>query len=85
MQKVTTLLKPIKRTKLTSQRQLIIKDCLDRINAERQGTKYKPMTPRTLAIKLGHLTTEDIKFHHAQCCKVKNYGRLFFGLIKNRK
>lgn len=69
-------------SKITSERQLVLKDILEQINREREGTKWKPLSARGLAIKVSFLSTEDLKYHHYNCLKAKEYGRLFFGLIK---
>jgi len=37
--------------KIVNSRQLIIKDFTDKINSERKGTKYKPLSPKVVAIK----------------------------------
>ncbi len=29
------------------------------INVERQGTQYQPITPKAVAIKIGHINTKD--------------------------
>ena len=73
----------IVKSKITSERQSVIAEALKIINKEREGTKWKPMTGRGLAIKVSHLSTSDLKYHHYNCSKAKEYGRLFFGLLRN--
>ena len=68
--------------KIVNERQLIIKDFLDAINRERQGTKYKPLTAKFVAVKLGHLSTFDLKFFFKQCYDSKSFGKVFFGALK---
>jgi len=73
----------LKESKIVNERQLLIKDFLDKINAERIGTKYKPLTARAVAIKLSHLSSFDLKYFYKQCDSYKGeFGKCFFGALK---
>ena len=74
----------VEKSTITNERQLILSEILEKINAEREGTKWKPMTGRGLAIKTSFLSLSDLKYHHYNCLKAKEYGRLFFGLMKKK-
>ena len=70
-------------SKIVNERQLLIKDFLDKINAERKGTKYKPLSARAVAIKLSHLSEFDLKYFYKQCDSYKGeFGKCFFGALK---
>jgi len=72
-------------SKIVNERQLLIKDFLDKINAERKGTKYKQLTPRAVAIKLSHLSEFDLKYFYKQCDSYKeSFSKAFFGMLKNK-
>jgi len=72
-----------KETTITNERQLLIKDFLVKINAERKGTKYKPLSARAVAIKLSHLSEFDLKYFYKQCDSYKGeFGKCFFGALK---
>ncbi|HEC32773.1 MAG TPA: hypothetical protein ENI63_00755 [Candidatus Kaiserbacteria bacterium] len=55
------------------------------INKERVGTKYKKLTARGVAIKLGHIPTSDLYFFLKQCDNAKSFGKMFFGCLKYHK
>lgn len=69
--------------KITNSRQLIIKDFIDIINLERKGTKYKPLTARAIAIKLSHLSEQDLHFFYKKCSNAKSFSKCFWGCLKN--
>jgi len=57
----------------------------ERINAERLGTKFKPLTARVVALKVSHLTIQDLDYFWKQCDKADNFGKVFFGSLKVNK
>ena len=74
---------PLKKER-TSERAELIKKFLFSINAERKGTKYKPMTAQGVAIKLAHIPTEDLYFCLKSCQQAKSFGWCFFGMLKTK-
>jgi len=68
--------------KINSERAMLINDFLVEINKEREGTTYKPMTARGVAIKLGHIPTNELYYFYKVCFKSKSFGRTFFGALK---
>jgi hypothetical protein len=73
-----------KKPKITNERQTIIKEFVDAINRERIGTKFKPITARAVAIKLGMLKSNRELYEFLSECKdYKNrngsFGKRFFG------
>lgn len=77
-----------KKSTITSERQSIIKQFVDEINKERINTKWKPITARAVAIKLGTLKSNRELYEFLSECrdyKARNgsFGRRFFGdLVK---
>ncbi len=74
-------------SKIRSERAWIISQFLEEINRERIGTKYKPMTGRGVAIKLGHLKDNHTLYYFlSECRDYKNRGgafsKRFFGSLK---
>lgn len=89
MQSLFELLEPIKKekNKIVNQRQFILSQFVDEINKERIGTKFKPITGRIVAIKLGILKTNQELYQFLSECKdYKNrngsFGKRFFGGCK---
>jgi hypothetical protein len=84
-------------TKKVNKRGLIIQEFTDEINKERpytyidkNGKKKKVglITPRAVAIKLGHIKNEfDLVYFLSECRDYKNrsgsFARKFFGAIKD--
>ena len=79
----------IKKSKISNKRQMLIKDFVDELNLERVGTKYKPLTSKIVAIKLGHLSEFDLEAFLSICRDYKNRGGSFskrwFGGLKEQK
>ena len=69
--------------KITSERQLIIKDFTDKINLARKRNGYKTLAPRVIAIKLGHIKNDfDLKWFYKKCDQSNNFCKTFWGMIK---
>lgn len=73
-----------KKPKITNERQAVIKEFVDEINKERIGTKWKPITPKAVAIKLGMLkSNRELYEFLSECRDYKNrngsFGKRFFG------
>lgn len=76
-----------KKPKITNERQSVIKEFVDEINKERTGTKWKPITPRAVAVKLGHIKDiKDLYYFLSVCRDYKNrngsFSKCFFGSLK---
>lgn len=74
----------IKILKITNERQDIIRQFQEELNRERWGTKWKPLTGRAVAIKLGLLkTNQELYQFFSECKDYKNrhgsFGKRFFG------
>ena len=71
---------PIKNT-IRCERQELVGWFTDKINKDREGTKYKPLTCRFVAVKLGHLSVGDMRDFYKQCSKGE-FSKIFFGALK---
>lgn len=75
-----------KQTKANSERALITSEFVERINRERKGTKWKPVTPRAVAIKTAHLSLQDMYYFLSVCKQSRSgFSKCFFGLLKVNK
>lgn len=62
-----------------------IDEILKKINEEREHTRYKPVTARTIAIMTAHLDERDFHAFLRQCRESKKgFGWVFFGALKQR-
>lgn len=79
--------RPKEKSKITSERQDILRQFQEEINKERIGTKYKPMTGRGIAMKLAHVKDKHTLYYFLSECKdYKNrngsFSKYFFGRLK---
>lgn len=75
------------KTRVRSERADIIRQFMEEINKERVGTKWKPVTGRAVAIKVGHLKDNHTLYYFLSTCKdYKNrhgsFSKAFFGSLK---
>lgn len=71
--KVIQEIKP--KSKITNQRQTIVKMFLDRLNAARSGTKYKPLTARTVALRMQWWKdNQALREFYGYCDEAKNFS-----------
>ena len=73
------------KTKIVNERQHLLSIAVERINAERAGTKWKPVQPKRIAIMTSHVPMNDLRDFIYQCEKSTEFGRCFFGRLKIKK
>lgn len=73
-----------KEKKRTSERAELVGQFALRINAEREGTKYKKLSPRFIAVKLSHVSVPDLYHLLKQCEQSSAFSKVFFGSLKKR-
>ena len=81
---------PKKKRGITSERQSIVKMFIDEINKEREGTKFKPVAGRGIAMKLSLLKTNQELYEFFSECRdyqkrKGSFGKRFFGGSKVKK
>lgn len=80
---------PERKTNITNRRQSIIKDFVDAINMERINTKFKKVSGKDIAIRVSHLSENDLYFFLSQCKDYKNrkgsFSKCFYGALKTCK
>ena len=78
----------IKKAKTLSERGNLIGELLLKVNEERVGTKYKPMTAKVMAIKLSSLTLPNLYYLKSICTEYEKQGKSFskclFGATKKK-
>lgn len=65
---------------ITNERQLIIKDFLDQLNAERGS--YPPIKPSRLGVMFQHMTTSQLKTFYARCKDANHFSKFFWFSFK---
>lgn len=64
----------------------LLTEMLNEINKERVNTKFKPLSIKLLAIKLGHIPTNHLYHLMSEARDYRNrgksYGQYVFGVIK---
>jgi hypothetical protein len=92
MNNITSLLPEldkIAKSRITNERQFIVSQFVEALNNERIGTKYKPLSPRAVAVKLGHLKDNHTLYYFlSQCNTYKrtkgSFSKCFWGALKPR-
>jgi hypothetical protein len=54
----------------------------DKINEERLGTKYKPLSPAYIATRVSHVNTDDLRSFYYSAEKAENFSKYFFGCLR---
>lgn len=76
------------KTDFKSQRAEIINEFVVRINEGRVGTKFKPVTPRSVAILINQhpnlKTLQELYDFLGRCKEAKNFGAYFYFIVKPR-
>jgi len=80
----TLTLRP--KSKINSERASVIDEFVQAINQDREGTKYQPIKPRAIAIKVAHLKLPDLYYFLSKCKDYKgSFSKCFFGSLKIKK
>jgi len=81
-----TLFNRINTSKICNRRQELLKDIVENINIEREGTKYKKISAKIVAIKCSHLKEKDLEYFISICKDYKNrkgsFSKCFWGSLK---
>lgn len=72
-------------SKANSKRAALIEEFVARLNLERKGTKYKPVTGRQIAVKTAHLKLPDLYYFWSVCKEARNFSKCFWGSLKVKK
>ena len=70
-----------KKSKITSERALILKDFLDRLNADRKD--YPPIKPARLGMLLRFCNNSQLKQFYGMCKNAKHFSKFFWWKLKN--
>ena len=71
--------------KITSERQELIQRFVDKINLERVGTKWKPVTARQINVLISFLKTPDLYWLLGECERAPSFSKKFFGKLRDTK
>lgn len=71
--------------KITSERQELIQRFVDKINLERVGTKWKPVTARQINVLVSFLPVRDLYWLYSKCERAPSFSKKFFGVLRDTK
>ncbi|HEY4508434.1 MAG TPA: hypothetical protein VJJ55_02130 [Candidatus Paceibacterota bacterium] len=71
--------------KFTSERQELIQRFVDKINLERVGTKWKPVTARQINVLISFLKTPDLYWLLGECERTPSFSKKFFGVRRDTR
>lgn len=66
-------------------RHKMLDEMVARINVDRRGTKYKPLSVKAIAVKTAHLSLDDMGFLLKRMQQSMYPGKVFFGSLKVKK
>lgn len=73
-------------SKARTEREDLIEQFRERLNLERIGTKYKPLSFMAVKMKVHHLSDHDLKYLWSICKDSKGgFSKCFFGSLKAKK
>jgi hypothetical protein len=76
----------LEQKRINSRRSLILNQFQETINKEREGTKWKPLTGKAIAIKTSHLNLAELEYFYSLCKDYKqrngSFSKCFFGALK---
>lgn len=79
------LMKRARPLNITSERQELVQHFVDRINAERGGTRWKPTTWRQINGLVRFLKERDLYWFFGECERGERFGKTFFGILKRAR
>jgi len=71
-------------TTFQSQRAELMHTIISTINKEREGTKFKPVTPVQIGVKLKHMSTSDMVGFVKECKQARNFSEYFWYKLKKK-
>jgi len=75
---------PKQKSKITSERQLVIKEFLEKLNLDRKPP-YKPLTPARIGMMMRFMTTSQMKIFLADCKYANNFSKYYWWSFKKNK
>lgn len=70
---------------ITSERQELIQRFVDKINVERAGTKWKPVTARQINTLISFLKVSDLYWLLGECERAASFSKKFFGKLRDTR
>ncbi len=70
---------------ITGERQELIQRFVDKINAERAGTKWKPVIWKQINGLVAHLCVGDLYWFFKECERGDFFSKKFFGILKRTR
>ncbi|MEK7208597.1 MAG: hypothetical protein AAB699_03580 [Patescibacteria group bacterium] len=71
--------------KFTSERQELIQRFVDKINLERVGTRFKPVTARQINVLISFLSVPDLYWLLGECERAPSFSKKFFGKLRDTR
>ena len=68
---------------ITNERQLVLKDIIELLNNDRINKKMKPLSVPFYAVKMSHLSVQDLYYLLSSCKQSDNFGKCWWGSLKS--
>ncbi len=82
LSKLATRARPLT---LTSERQECIQRFVDKINLERIGTTFRPVTWKQINGLVAHVRVADLYWLFKECERGDSFSKKFFGILKSTR
>lgn len=70
-----------RKSKITNERQLVMKDFLDRLNPPRIASGYRNLSPGRLGMMMRHMTTSQMKVFYGECKYANDFSKYFWYMM----
>lgn len=74
----------LKKSKITNERQLVIKDFLERLNPERISKGMKAISPAFISMKMRFMTVQEMKTFFGECNFSKSFGASWWSRLRTK-
>ena len=68
---------------ITNERQLVLKDIIELLTNDRINKKMKPLPAKFYAVKMAHLSVQDLYYLLSLCKQSDNFGKCWWGSLKS--
>lgn len=78
---IKNLTKYQQKSKITNERQLILKDFLEKLNLDRKPP-FQQLSPARLGMMMRYMTVSQMKEFYGKCKNANNFSKFFFWSFK---
>jgi len=77
--------RPKEKSKISNERQLVIKDFIDQLNPPRIARGLKPLSPGFIGMKMRYMSTSELKVFYGECRYAQNFSKHWWWRLDVKK